>query len=37
MKYGYVRVSTKEQNIGRQMKAMDLCGENLDRIYIDKT
>lgn len=37
MKYGYVRVSTKEQNIGRQIEAMNTCGENLDRVYIDKS
>lgn len=37
MKYGYVRVSTKEQNIGRQIKAMKTCGENLDKLYIDKS
>ncbi|MBS4750729.1 recombinase family protein [Granulicatella sp. zg-ZJ] len=36
MKYGYVRVSTKEQNIDRQMTAM--LKEKIDRkyIYIDK-
>lgn len=36
MKYGYVRVSTKDQNIHRQLTAME--EENIDRknIYTDK-
>lgn len=37
MKYGYVRVSTKDQNIGRQIDAMNTCGDNLDKVYIDKS
>lgn len=34
--YGYVRVSSKDQNIDRQMEAMKEQGITLDRIYIDK-
>ena len=34
MKFGYVRVSTKEQNEERQLQA--LKEYNLDKIYIDK-
>lgn len=34
--YGYVRVSTKEQNIDRQMTAMDEVGICKSNIYIDK-
>ena len=34
MTYGYVRVSTKDQNEDRQMIAMKQYG--VDRIYIDK-
>ena len=34
MIYGYVRVSSKDQNISRQMIAMQTY--NLDRIYCDK-
>ncbi|MFP5528096.1 recombinase family protein [Peptococcus simiae] len=37
MKYGYVRVSTKDQNIARQIDAMNTCGENLDKVYVDKS
>lgn len=38
MIFGYVRVSTKEQNEGRQIRALtDYCKElKLDNIYIDK-
>lgn len=36
MKYGYVRVSTKEQNIARQIFAMNQLPKKLDKIYIDK-
>lgn len=36
MKYGYVRVSTKEQNIDRQMSAMKNENLELSKIYIDK-
>lgn len=36
MRYGYIRVSTKEQNIDRQLSA--ILEENIDRrkIYVDK-
>lgn len=35
MKYGYIRVSTKEQNIDRQLTA--ILEENIEKkIYIDK-
>lgn len=37
MKYGYDRVSTKDKNIDRQIDAMNTCGENLDRVYINKS
>lgn len=36
MKYGYVRVSTKEQNIDRQLVEMYAQGLNDKTIYIDK-
>lgn len=35
-KYGYVRVSTKEQNEDRQIKAMLKQGIEEERIFIDK-
>lgn len=35
-KYGYVRVSTKEQNEDRQVKAMLEIGIPQERIFIDK-
>lgn len=35
-RYGYVRVSTREQNIGRQMSAMGKIAIPRDDIYIDK-
>ena len=35
-KYGYVRVSTKDQNIDRQMSALTAAGIGKDKIYIDK-
>lgn len=35
-KYGYVRVSSKDQNIDRQMSAMLKAGLEKERIYIDK-
>ena len=35
-KYGYVRVSTKEQNEDRQIKAMLDYGIPKERIFIDK-
>ena len=34
--YGYVRVSTKEQNEDRQMIAMHQFGVLPDKIYLDK-
>lgn len=36
MKYGYVRVSTKEQNIDRQLVEMYAQGLSDETIYIDK-
>lgn len=36
MNYGYVRVSTKEQNIERQMTALKEVGLTKEQIYIDK-
>ena len=35
-KYGYVRVSTKEQNEDRQIQAMLEIGIPQERIFIDK-
>lgn len=35
-RYGYVRVSSKDQNIDRQMAAMAAAGINKEKIYIDK-
>lgn len=34
--YGYVRVSTKEQNLDRQLSAMREAGVDTSNIYIDK-
>lgn len=34
--YGYVRVSTKDQNEGRQMIAMEEMGVSKENIYMDK-
>lgn len=34
--YGYVRVSTKEQNIDRQLEALKGYNIDTDRIFIDK-
>lgn len=34
--FGYVRVSTKEQNTDRQLAAMSESGVNLKNIFIDK-
>jgi DNA invertase Pin-like site-specific DNA recombinase len=34
--YGYVRVSTKEQNEDRQLVAMRECKLKIDKLYIDK-
>ncbi len=36
MKYGYIRVSTKEQNIDRQLSAILKEGIEMDKIYVDK-
>ncbi len=36
MKYGYIRVSTKEQNIDRQLIEMHDYGISDENIYIDK-
>lgn len=36
MEYGYIRVSTKEQNEQRQLIAMQGFGISRDRIYMDK-
>lgn len=36
MIYGYVRVSTKEQNEDRQIIALNNCSVPIDRIYMDK-
>ena len=36
MEYGYCRVSTKEQNLARQTKAMKECGIDERYIYTDK-
>ncbi len=36
MYYGYVRVSTKEQNEDRQLIALEESGLNIDKIFIDK-
>ena len=34
--YGYIRVSTREQNEDRQLVAMLLAGVGLENIYTDK-
>ena len=36
MRYGYVRVSTKDQNIARQMSALTGSGIEKKYIYVDK-
>ena len=36
VKYGYVRVSTKEQNVDRQISAILEEGIEINKIYIDK-
>lgn len=36
MKYGYVRVSTKEQNIDRQIAEMTKEKLEMKQIYVDK-
>ena len=37
MKYGYVRVSSKEQNIDRQITAMKEQGISKESIFVDKS
>lgn len=34
-KYGYIRVSTKEQNPERQFIALQECGVKKNNIYLD--
>jgi DNA invertase Pin-like site-specific DNA recombinase len=34
--YGYIRVSTKEQNEDRQLIALSECALAIDKIYLDK-
>ena len=36
MEYGYIRVSTREQNEQRQLIAMQEFGISGNRIYMDK-
>ena len=36
MKYGYVRVSTKDQNIDRQMTAMKAANVPIENVFVDK-
>jgi len=36
MIYGYIRVSTKEQNEDRQVIALKECGRNADMVFMDK-
>lgn len=36
MIFGYIRVSTKEQNEGRQLIAMQECKFKIDKTYMDK-
>ena len=36
MRYGYVRLSTKEQNIDRQMSALSLENIPKNQIFIDR-
>ena len=36
MKYGYIRVSTKEQDETRQIQALKNNGVALDKIYVEK-
>ncbi|MBK0348809.1 recombinase family protein [Aerococcaceae bacterium zg-ZJ1578] len=37
MRYGYIRVSTKEQNVDRQLTAMYEEGISTKQLYIDRT
>ena len=34
--YGYVRVSTRDQNADRQLVAMQVFGVSNDNIYLDR-
>ena len=36
MEYGYIRVSSKEQNVDRQLDALHSMGLHAKQIYIDK-
>ena len=36
MKYGYIRISTKEQDETRQIQALKNNGVALDKIYVEK-
>lgn len=36
MRYGYIRVSTKEQNIDRQLTALSLENISKEQIFIDR-
>ena len=36
MKYAYIRVSTKDQNIDRQVEAMKEAGIDKSKMFIDK-
>ena len=36
IKYGYIRVSTKEQNVDRQVEAMKDVGIEKNKMFIDK-
>lgn len=36
VEYGYIRVSSKEQNVGRQLGALYSMGLHAKQIYIDK-
>ena len=36
MRYGYVRVSSKEQNIDRQMTAMSAVDVSAENVFVDK-
>lgn len=35
-RYGYVRVSSKDQNPDRQISAMNECGVDKSCIFVDK-
>lgn len=35
-KYAYIRVSSKDQNVERQIVAMEQAGLSLKQMYIDK-